>query len=103
MRVRRWRTESHRFVLGGKPDEKVEADSRDLREMLGLDLQAREFNVVYGSLPSSDKEIALLTRSILQVVVDVGSFVEVPDVHVAEKRVLQTLSEKQQTALRSHP
>jgi hypothetical protein len=82
------------LVLGGKRDEKAEADGRDFRKMLGLDPQARELNVVYGSLPSGDKEIALLTRSVLQVVVDLGSFVEVPDAQVAEKRVLQTLGEK---------
>jgi hypothetical protein len=82
------------FVLGGKRDEKAEADSRDVRKMLGLDLQAREFNVVYGSIPSSDKEIALLTRSVLQLIVDLASFVEVPGIHVEEKWVLPTLREK---------
>jgi hypothetical protein len=82
------------FVLGGNGDEKAKADSRDVRKMLGLDPQAREFKVVYGSIPSNDREIALLTRSVLQLIVDLGSFIEVPDVHVKERWVLPTLTEK---------
>ena len=62
--------------------------------MLGIDSEGREFKVVYGSIPSNDKEIALLTRSVLQLVVDLGSFVEVPDIHIKEKQVLPTLKEK---------
>jgi hypothetical protein len=82
------------LVLGGNRDEKAEAGSQDVRKILGLDLQAREFNVVYGSMPSNDQEIALLTRSVLQLIVDLASFVEVPGIHVEEKRVLPTLREK---------
>ena len=97
MRVtRETNKESTLFVLGENRDGKAEADSRQIRNMLGLDLKGREFTVVYGSIPSNDKEIALLTRSVLQMIVDLGSFVEVPDAHVQEKRVLQTL--KEQTA-----
>jgi hypothetical protein len=88
--------ESTLFVLGENLDGKAEADSQQIRKMLGLHLEAREFKVVYGSIPSNDKEIALLTRSVLQMMVDLGSFVEVPDAHVQEKRVSPTL--KEQTA-----
>jgi hypothetical protein len=84
------------LVLGGNRDEKAEADSRAVKEMLGLDPQAQEFKVVYGSIQSNTKEIALLTRSVLQLIVDLASFVEVPDVHVKERWVLPTL--KEQTA-----
>ena len=86
--------EANLVVLGGNRDNKAEAQSREVRKMLGIDLEAHQFNVVYGSLPSNDKEIALLTRSVLQLVVDLGSFVEVPDIHVEEKWVLPTLTEK---------
>ena len=95
MRVmRETNRESTIFVLGENRDGKSEADSRQVRTMLGLDLKGREFKVVYGSIPSNDKEIALLTRSVLQMIVDLGSFVEVPDAHVQEKRVLPTLKEQ---------
>jgi hypothetical protein len=86
--------ESTLFVLSGERDGEAETDGREVRKMLGLDQETRHFNVVYGSIPSNNKEIALLTRSVLQLIVDLGSFVEVPHVHVAEKRVLPTLGEK---------
>jgi hypothetical protein len=86
--------ESTLFIIGEKRDEKAEADSQEVRKMLGLDPKARDFTVVYGSTPANDKEIALLTRSVLQLVIDLGSFVDVPDVHVEEKRVLPTLIER---------
>ena len=46
--------------------------------------------MVYGVVPTNDKEIALLTRSILEVLTDLGSRIHVPDVHVAEHRVAPT-------------
>jgi hypothetical protein len=62
--------------------------------MLGLDPKAREFRVVYGSIASNDKEIAMLTRSVLQVIVTLASGIEVPESHVAEKRTIPSLAEK---------
>lgn len=61
--------------------------SRRIGELLGLNAREHEFNVVYGSLPENDTEIAVLTRSILQVMVDFASYIEVPAADVAEGRV----------------
>jgi hypothetical protein len=68
----------------------LEEDVLAIRRALGLDLAAREFRVVYGSVASSDTEIAILTRSALEVLVDLSSFITVPAVHVAERRVSPT-------------
>ena len=86
--------EANLIVLGGSRDEKAEIQGREVRKMLGIDPQVREFKVVYGSLPSNNKEIALVTRSVLQLLIDLASFVEVPDIHVTEKWVLPTLKEQ---------
>ena len=43
--------------------------------------------MIYGVVPDNDKEIAFLTRSILEVLTDLGSRIHVPDAHVAEHRV----------------
>ena len=59
--------------------------------MLGLKEDAGEFRVVYGSTASNDEEIALLTRSITEMLSDISSTVEVPAEHVAEKRVPPTM------------
>jgi hypothetical protein len=81
-------------VFSDKVDEKTEADITEVRKMLGLDPKAREFRVVYGSIASDDKEIAILTRSVLQVILNLASCIEVPETHVAEKRVIPSLAEK---------
>lgn len=46
-------------------NDKSAAPMRRISELLGLDAREREFNVVYGSFPENDAEIAILTRSIL--------------------------------------
>jgi len=61
--------------------------TRSIRELLGLDPAAREFSVVYGSSPETDAEIAILTRSILQVMIDLASQIDVPAAEIAEGRV----------------
>ncbi len=45
----------------------IEAERDEVRKLLGLDPQANEFSVVYGSVAANDKEIALLTRSVLEI------------------------------------
>jgi hypothetical protein len=68
-------------------DNAIVAPSRKVRELLGLDASAREFTVVYGSHPENDQEIAILTRSILQVLIDFASHIDVPEADLAEGRV----------------
>lgn len=68
----------------------VENALLDVLHILGLNPAAREFRVVYGAVPSGDKEIALLTRSIREVLVDLSSVISVPEAHVTERRVRPT-------------
>ena len=75
------------IFLRPSTDEAITASSRKVRELLGLNPAAREYSVVYGSYPESDTEIAILSRSVLQVLVDMASYVDVPDVDLAEGRV----------------
>jgi len=65
----------------------VENALRNVAHILGLDPAAWEFRVVYGAVPSDDKEIAILTRSILEVLTDLSSTITVPEAHVTEHRV----------------
>ena len=82
------------LVFRGKRDPAMEALSMEVRKMLGLDPQASEFNVVYGAIPRDDKEIAILTRSLLEVIIDLSADIEVPAAHVEEKRVSPTFVEE---------
>ena len=74
-------------VFRGKAGEKITADTLEVRKILGLDPQATEFNVVYGRVPESDREIAILSRSMLQVIVDMASYIDVPEIDLTENRV----------------
>jgi hypothetical protein len=77
------------MFLGSATDEQAPPESR-IRELLGLDPAAREFTVAYGSDQEPDGEIAILTRSILQVMIDLAGQIEVPETDVAERRVYRT-------------
>jgi len=81
------------MVIRGKREPAIEALATDVRRSLGLDPQANEFKVVYGSIPRNDKEIAMLTRSILEVLIDLSADIEVPAADVQEKRVFPTFAE----------
>jgi hypothetical protein len=69
------------------PTDAAAAASRRVRSLLGLNLNEREFNVESGSFPENDREIAMLTRSVLQVMVDLASALDVPATDIAEGRV----------------
>jgi hypothetical protein len=63
---------------------------RNVTNLLGLDPNASEFRIVYGAVPRDNKEIALVTRSIFEVLLDISSSILVPGEHVAERRVAAT-------------
>ena len=85
--TRKEKEEATFMVMRGERDPAIEALSAEVRKILGLDPDAKEFNVVYGAVPKDGKEIAILTRSMLQVIVDLSADIEVPAAHVEERRV----------------
>ena len=99
MRVQRKdkKEEAALLVFRGKRDPAMEALSLEVRKMLGLDPQTSEINVVYGTVPRDDKEIALQTRSLLEVLIDLSADIEVPAAHVEEQRVSPTHVEQADT------
>ncbi len=77
------------LVLGGRKDTgTVKDESRLVRELLGLDPQAKEFSVVFGVMPGSDREVAMLTRSMLEIMIELGAGIELPEKDLQEARVL---------------
>ena len=95
--------ESVVMFFRGKADEAMDADIASMRKMLGIDPQAQELKVVYGSLPINDKEIAILTRSIIELLTDLASAIEVPAQHVEQKRVNTTMGGAAATDIYSAP
>jgi hypothetical protein len=75
------------FFFRPATDEAIATSNRRVRELLGLNADAREFTVLYGAYPANDTQIALLSRSMLQVMVDTASYIDVPPADAAEGRV----------------
>jgi hypothetical protein len=63
------------------------AESRELRNLLGLSEETDRFRLAFGGVSSGDKEVAVLTRSLLHVMQTMASQVDVPPEHVSEGRV----------------
>jgi hypothetical protein len=70
-----------------KLEDQILAKVNTVRQILGLHKDAREFHVVYGSFAHDDREIAILTRSILQIMLEQASHIVVPAKDVDEGRV----------------
>jgi len=89
LRVRKNESQEMATVLSfrQKVEPAVAADAEAVRTLLGLDHSATEFRVVYGAIAANNREIAMLTRSALEILINLASYIEVPEAHVAEHRV----------------
>jgi hypothetical protein len=83
-----------KMSFSGKVDKSVEEDKLFVRKTLGLAPVDAEFKVVYGSIAKDDGEIAMLSRSMLEILIDLASYIEVPAMHVEEKQVNPTMPEE---------
>lgn len=93
LRVKKTGDQTATFMVFGKTlNPAVEADRNEVRKLLGLDPKAEEINVVYGSVASNDKEIAILTRSMLEILSDLSSYIDVPAANVEQKRTFASLA-----------
>jgi len=78
------------MILRPATDDAMGKRNRRIAELLGVKPGIRELDVGYGSIPSGDTEIALLSRSMLQIMANVASSFDVPGSEVAEGRVAPT-------------
>jgi hypothetical protein len=61
-------------------------ESVELRRLLRLSPDASEFKLVFGATAADDKEVAVVTRSIIQLMATMAANVEVPAKDLAEHR-----------------
>ncbi len=78
------------MVTRPKLSAAIEIARRNVAKILGLDPAAQELRLVYGAVPGNDKEIAILTRSIYEILLDLSSSITVPEADVMEGRVSPT-------------
>ena len=70
----------------------IEAALKEVNELLGLNPEEQELEVTYGLIPSNDREIAMLTRSMLHIMVELATQINVPSQHVSEGRTVPSLA-----------
>lgn len=63
----------------------------EINQLLGLDPEKQEIKVTYGLIAQSDNEIAMLTRSILQIMVNLATQIDVPFEHVHDGLTIPSL------------
>jgi len=69
-------------------DEKRQDQLRQrISEILGLDPLAEEYRLVFGRQSTARDEIAMLTRSILEMLAGLANWIDVPPEHVTSGRV----------------
>jgi hypothetical protein len=55
--------------------------------------------VEYGAYPANDQEIAMLTRSMLQIIMELASYIDVPSNDVQEGRVAPALVDENESGI----
>jgi len=80
------------FYRNNIPTEIQEA-LKEVSTLLGLRQGVPEIEVEFGLIPENDTEVVMLTRSMLQIMVELASNVDVPADHIAEGRTLATLTQ----------
>lgn len=69
----------------------VPEDAGRVAELLGLEEGANEIEVVYGFAPRSGREVAMITRSMLEIIMNLGVGIDLPAGDATSGRVLPGL------------
>ncbi len=85
--------ESSVLFFRKRATQQASADIAELQRLLGLDSSVGEYKIVYGMMPREKNEIAVLTRSMLEIMLELSSNIEVPAAHAAEQRVFPALAQ----------
>jgi len=64
-----------------------------LKELLGLDVKANAFSVVFGPERKTNTQIAVITRSMAQIMMEYAADIDVPQSDIEEGRVRPTRAE----------
>lgn len=65
-----------------------------LIELLGLDPDKRQYSVIFGVEPQQDNEIAMHSRSVMQIMIELAAAMEVPEADVAQGRTMPTIQQR---------
>lgn len=74
------------LIITNPDDPKAKAGRDELREILQLRPDATEISVVYGGSPSNDTEVAMVTRSVFDIMAEVSVSADVPQSDIDQGR-----------------
>ncbi len=72
----------------------IKAALQEVSQLLDLRPGAREIRITYGLIQKSDEEIAMLTRSMLHIMIELATMVDVPPQHVTEGRTMPSIAQQ---------
>jgi hypothetical protein len=97
-RVRMMDNKETLMLFFREPKNDPEAlELKKVLHLLELNPEAREFRIVFGNFAESDLEIAILSRSMMQVMSAFASYIEVPETDISEGRVTAVQQENPET------
>jgi hypothetical protein len=67
---------------------------QECKQLLKLDPEAQEFRLAFGATPESNREVAVQTRSLIQIMLEVASQIDLPEAHVAEGRATSGIPDR---------
>jgi len=76
--------ETSLILFGPRRDPQIEAKRKKVRDILGLKRGIGEIHVYYGGYSGKDDEIDMMTRSMLQVMLELAAGVQVPESDVTQ-------------------
>ena len=76
----------------------IEAKIDAVRKLLGLNPELQKFKVVYGSLANDDREMAIQSRSMIEILGELAAYIDVPAEHVAERSATPAMVEEEAIA-----
>jgi len=91
------------LFAGSKLDQGLQQEVSEIRRVLGLRQDTSEFRMAFGLAPSNDREVALVTRSYLEILFEAASWIDVPEADVAAQRVRASAAYETEASLGVQP
>jgi hypothetical protein len=96
-------SETSLITFTSNQDAQAKAESAEVRSLLGLKPDLQRITVHYGGYSGRNDEISLVTRSMLQVMLELAASLQVPQSDISERKVNPGLVEGQARALQTTP
>ena len=89
--------------FGPSKDPELAARGKEIKSLLGIKPDLREVRVNYGGYSGRDDEIDMMTRSMLQIMLEFAAVIQVPEADVVQGKAGPGLVDTQSAALIGPP